>query len=580
MGSALPATIRRLRANVAATAEEGSTLFARKRLAPPAMTARPASDRPVDPARRRWLIAAAAVACAPAWAQAVPRLPAAADEALLLARLSWGLSGPDWAQLQASGAAAWLDEQLAPQGDAALPPAVRAAILALPINTQPFEQLVLSAQQQLKTAREQSRQGDLTAEQRQALLRPAQQHMNALAEAAAQQQLLYALHSRRQLHELMTAFWMNHFSVYQGKGPLRAMMGDYYARVIKPHALGRFEDLLRATVFSPQMLIYLDNWRNVRGRSNENYGREIMELHTLGVGSGYTQQDVTDLSRILTGLGVDLRGAPVRVRPALRADLWQRGLVVFNPARHDPDPKTVLGQTFQGHGLDEIEGVIGLLARHPATAHHVSTQIATYLCSDTPAPALVERMAASWQASDGHIPTVLRTLIAAPEFRASLGHKFKDPQRYVVSAARLFYAGRQPPLLDTQPLVAAQRRLGQPMYGRLTPDGWPLQASAWNGSGQMSERFAWARQLAFAGLARSRPALQGPAMDTAAVSPAGQPAADPPPPWPERPRLDPVLFEQAVAPRLDAATREVLDRTRNPAQWTALLLASPAFMYC
>ncbi len=538
----------------------------------------------VDPSRRRWLLAAAAVACTPVWAQAVPQPRATSQDALRLDRLSWGISDPDWARLQSMGFAAWLDEQLAPHGDAALPPAMQDALAALPVNTQSFEQLVLSAQQQLKAAREQSRQGDLTPEQRQALLRPAQQHMNALAEAAAQQQLLYALHSRRQLHELMTAFWMNHFSVYQGKGPLRAMMGDYYARVIKPHALGRFEDLLRATVFSPQMLIYLDNWRNVRGRINENYGREIMELHTLGVGSGYTQQDVTDLSRILTGLGVDLRGQPVRVRPALRADLLQRGLVVFKPAQHDPDPKTVLGQTFAGHGLDEIEGVIQLLAQHPATARHVSTQIATYLCSDTPSPALVERMAASWQQSGGHIPTVLRAMIAAPEFRASLGRKFKDPQRYVVSAARLLYGGRQPPLLDVQPLVAAQRRLGQPMYGRVTPDGWPMQASAWNGSGQMSDRFAWARQLAFAGLARTQPApiaaMDTAAMDAGAMGPAALPPADPPPAWPQRPRLDPALFEQAVAPRLDAATREVLDRTRNPAQWTALLLASPAFMHC
>ena len=505
-------------------------------------------------------LAACAVRAPARGDQAAPAAGSALENAArehtvaLVNRLTWGATMGDLSDLRRLGVARYVYAQLHPAPDPTLAPEVVAQLQAMTINRTPVADLVRSSSERLRSIR----MSGLPADQKQMQLKAAQQDIGILAREAAEQQLLYALYSPNQLQEQLTWFWMNHFSVFQFKGMLRPMMGDYYASVIKPHALGRFRDLFRATVFSPQMLSYLDNANNARGHVNENYAREIMELHTLGVGAGYTQQDVTNLARVLTGLGVDLTGHPVHVRPALRADLWQRGLVVFNPMRHDPDPKLVLGHTFDGHGLDEINSVIDLLAAHPATARHVSTQLAQYFVADQPLPALIDHMSAAWVRSDGDIAAVLRAMLTAPQFAQSLGGLFKDPMHYVLSTVRLAYEGRT--IRNAQPMVNWLQRLGEPLYGRQTPDGYPLDPGAWNSSGQMTTRFELARIIGSgsAGLFKT---------DT----PNAQPAA-------AFPQLSNAFFYNALQPTLSPATRQALAQANSPQDWNALLLSSPEFM--
>ncbi|MHB1175963.1 MAG: DUF1800 domain-containing protein [Sulfuriferula sp.] len=472
----------------------------------------------------------------------------------LINRLTWGATLGDLNSLRQRGVGRYVNAQLRPAADPVLPPEVVAQLQAMTINRTPVADLARSSFEQLRSIRT----SDLPADEKQQQLKTAQQGISNLAREAAEQQLLYALYSPNQLQEQLAWFWMNHFSVFQYKGILRPMMGDYYARVIKPHALGRFRDLFRATVFSPQMLIYLDNANNARGHINENYAREIMELHTLGVGAGYTQQDVTNLARVLTGLGVKLTGHPARVRPALRADLWQSDLVVFNPMRHDPDPKLVLGRTFQGHGLDEINEVIELLAAHPATARHVSTRLAQYFVADAPPPALIDHMSATWLRTDGDIAAVLQAMLTTPQFAQSLGGLFKNPAHYVVSAVRLAYEGRV--IRNAQPMVNWLARLGEPLYGRQTPDGYPLDAAAWSSSGQMTARFELARLIG-----------SGPAGLFKTDAPGAQPAA-------AFPQLSNAFYYQALQPVLSPATRQALQQANSPQDWNALLLSSPEFM--
>ncbi len=333
--------------------------------------------------------------------------------------------------------------------------------------------------------------------------------------------LLRAVHSPNQLEEQMTWFWTNHFSVFQRKGPLPALVADY-EDAIRPLALGRFRDLLGATARHPAMLIYLDNARNHAGKVNENYARELMELHTLGVDAGYTQRDVQELARVLTGFSVE---------PA--AGLAFR----FRPGRHDYGEKHLLGTTIRGTGESELDTALDLLARHPATARFVSRKLALFMVSDDPPPALVERMAQTFLASDGDIALVLRAMFGSPEFRASLGGKFKDPLHYAVSAARLALEGA--PMKDPRPLLTAVARLGEAPYARQTPDGYSLTRVDWASSGQLAARFEMARAIAYRAPARV---------------------------WSD------------AAGTLGEATREALAKASTTPEWNLLVLASPEFM--
>jgi uncharacterized protein (DUF1800 family) len=293
----------------------------------------------------------------------------------------------------------------------------------------------------------------------------------------------------------MTWFWFNHFNVHLSKHNLRAMVGDY-ENALRAHALGRFRDLLGASALHPAMLRYLDNEANAANRLNENYARELLELHTLGVEGGYAQTDVQELARVLSGLGVDFSGQPPQVRPQLQSLVVTRGLVLFNPLRHDMGDKRLLGDVVRGRGFDEIEQVLDRLARHPSTARFVSRKIATYFVADQPPASLVERMAQRFLQSDGRIAEVLRVMFESAEFEASLAAgqgKFKDPTHYIVSALRVAYD--REPIANAQPIVSALYRMGQAPYNRQTPDGYPLDEAAWSSPGQMAVRFDVARQL-------------------------------------------------------------------------------------
>lgn len=518
---------------------------------------------------------------------------ARAHPVAFLDRIGWGAEAGQLRTLQHLGAVRYLDAQLRPDPDPALPPELQAQLAALPVN-RPLTELVpplASAQRALFLRK---REGDEDATQAQARLQAIQADKNRLTQQAMAQQLLLAVYAPNQLQQRLDWFWQNHFNVFRG-GNVGPMMADYTQRVIAPHALGHFRDLLQATMFSPQMLLYLNNAQNARGHVNENYAREVMELHTLGVGSGYTQADVTNLARVLTGLGVDLADRPVRVRPVLRGELWQQGLVVFNPARHDPDPKLVLGQTLHGRGLDEIEQVITLLADSPATARHVSFELAQYFVADHPDPAMLNAMVRTWAQTQGDIPAVLRTMFTSPQFAASLrAPQFKDPMRYVVSAVRASLNGRV--VTDPQPLIGMLDRLDEPLYGRQTPDGYPLNSGAWDSPGQLTTRFEVARQLGTGAPAlfgppppfmRTEPLLPAldaggsmdemPAMGAMNPMPAAAPKPTPLPHLPP-PELARSAVFLAAEPNLSRATLQALAQADRRVDWNALWLSSPEFM--
>ena len=584
-----------------------------------------ALSSPRNPSRRRWLGRLAALGFAravldvPAMAQmAASPSPAAngldaaaqADPVALLDRVGWGASAGQLRALARMGATAYLQAQLQPSADPAMPPAWAAQLAALPVN-QPLEALIPPIVREERAIR-QARKGDpQAAADTEARLKAINRFKYGLAQQAAAQQVVLGLYAQNGLQQRLSWFWLNHFNVFRG-GNIGPMMGDYTQRVIAPHALGRFRDLLRATMFSPQMLLYLNNAQNARGHVNENYAREVMELHTLGVGSGYTQADVTNLARALTGLGVDLLDKPVRVRPALRAgmkrppdvlstfppegasvpperprgtEVWQQGLVVFNPARHDPDPKTVLGHTLQGRGLDEIDEVIALLADHPATARHISTQLAQYFVADVPPPALIEGMTQRWRATGGQIAEVLRAMFTSPAFIASLRQpQFKDPTRYVLSALRATLGDE--PIRNPQPVLGMLARLGEPLFGRQTPDGYPLGTGAWDGSGQLTARFEVARQIG-----GGAPALFAPPPDfmhqsaPSAAEDRAQtmdaPLADhamAKPPHRSPPDLARSAVYLAQQNQLSTATLRALAQADSRLSWNALWLSSPEFM--
>jgi uncharacterized protein (DUF1800 family) len=471
---------------------------------------------------------------------------------LLLNRLTWGASAPDAAQFASLGREAWLERQLRPPQDDRLPKAAQAEIDALSLSREQMAARVMRMEAESRAAAKIADPG-----RRKAAQQAYQQALAELAREAAQRSLLRALYSPNQLKEQTTWFWFNHFNVHQAKRGLRAMVGDYEDQAIRPHALGRFRDLLEATLKHPAMLRYLDNDLNSAGHINENYAREIMELHTMGVGSGYTQKDVQELARILTGVGVNLTPTAPRLRPADQPLYRREGLFEFNPARHDFGDKVFLGNVIKGSGFSEVEQALDILARQPATAHHVSLRLAAYYLGEAPPPALVDRMAETFRQTDGDIAATLRTLVASPEFDASLGKGFKDPAHYVISAVRFAFGDRL--VRNTVPMQGWLNRLGEGLYAHQTPDGYPLGAASWNGSGQMTQRFEFARWVG-----------SGP---EGLFQPWGGARARPAAPAPPKAR-----FDQRFSYTLAAPTRAALAQAKSPQEWNALLISSPEFM--
>jgi uncharacterized protein (DUF1800 family) len=328
-----------------------------------------------------------------------------------------------------------------------------------------------------------------------------------------------AIYSERQLQQVMDDFWFNHFNVFAGKGEDRYYLTSYERDVIQPHAFGKFKDLVTATAKSPAMLFYLDNFlsadpraaqrqateramrqqmrrggfgrpgpprpqaqqqkKNERGL-NENYGRELMELHTLGVDGGYTQKDVTEVARCFTGWTIE--------KPRVYADFK------FDEKLHDPDPKIVLGKKIHAGGMKDGEQVIDLLAHHASTAKFISTKLARRFVSDRPPPALVIRMAQTFQSSDGDIRAVLKTMIGSPEFwsRDAYRAKIKTSFELVVSAARALGTDVDTPM----PLVQWVGRIGEPLYQCQPPTGYADKADAWVNTGALLNRLNYSLALA------------------------------------------------------------------------------------
>jgi uncharacterized protein (DUF1800 family) len=318
------------------------------------------------------------------------------------------------------------------------------------------------------------------------------ERVRLILQDASEARILRAILSPRQLYEVMVDFWFNHFNVFSGKGLDDVWIGNYEERAIRPFALGRFRDLLFAATKHPAMLVYLDNTlstapgsRGARGNQrglNENFAREVMELHTLGVDGGYTQEDVITLARVFTGWGINPPDA--RVFPEYAA--------VFEGSRHDYSAKVFLGHQLQSRGKAEGEEALDILARSPATAHHISFELAQYFVADEPSSGLVAQLAERFLQSGGDIREVLKTLFASDEFWDSYGRKYRTPYQFVISAVRA--AGV--PVGDVRPLLAAMDQLGMPLYGCLTPDGYRNTEDAWLSPDATTRRIGFATALA------------------------------------------------------------------------------------
>lgn len=340
---------------------------------------------------------------------------------------------------------------------------------------------------------------DLTPEQRETVLALINPQLVVGGELLVTR-LLRDIYSERQLQAVMADFWLNHFNVYLRKGPFAPWyLAQYQNQVILPHALGKFEDLLVATAQSPAMLFYLDQTESVGPNSlaakraamapygharmlgiNENYGRELMELHTLGVNGAYTQQDVIEVAKVFTGWTIE------------RPD--QGGGFFFNENRHEPGSKKVLGHTIREGGEREGLEVLHMLAMSPATAHHVSYEIAQRFVSDNPPPEVVNAMAATWMKTGGDIREVLRTMIESPQFWSPQAYraKVKTPEEYVISAVRATGGD----VVHPAALVEAIGQLGMPLYGCQTPNGYAWTAEAWLNSGDLLDRMNFSLALA------------------------------------------------------------------------------------
>lgn len=276
----------------------------------------------------------------------------------------------------------------------------------------------------------------------------------------------------------MTEFWFNHFNVFVGKGPVRPFVGHYAVNAIRANAMGRFEDLLLATARHPAMLLYLDQAQSNNRGLNENYAREVMELHTLGLNNGYTQNDVRELARILTGWTVNLKDGE-GFRFAVRL--------------HDSGEKIFLGRRYGNAGVAEGEEALRFLARQPATARRIAQRLATFFVADQPPAALVERMSNTYLATQGDIRAVMRTMIESPDFWAAGNTLFKTPLDFACSA--LTATGGVKERRDVVQTLGFLAQAGQPMHGWQTPDGYKTDAATWLAPEALTRRADYAMAL-------------------------------------------------------------------------------------
>lgn len=433
-----------------------------------------------------------------------------------LNRAAFGPRPGDLEAVAATGARGYLERQLNPES-IPIPAELREQIGALRTLRMTPPDLFAEFQQPIRAAAK----GDVEAK------KAARRHARQVVQEAVYARIVRAIYGPRQLQEVLTAFWFNHFNVFAGKGLCSIWTGAFEEEAIRPHTLGRFRDLLGATARHPAMLFYLDNWRNTApgspgargkfGGINENYAREVMELHTLGVNGGYHQADVIALAHMLTGWslarpgfarrmgrfgGMVGGGAPGgggffgrfrRFRANAAGPVADSYGFRFYPRRHDYSDQTFLGRKITGGGMAEGARALDLLAASPATARHLSFQLAQYFVADEPPPALVERMARRYLDSDGELRAVLATMFMSAEFADPRYRrvKFKTPYEYVISSARA--AGVE--VRNVRPLAGAMAMMGMPLYGCQTPNGYGNTRAAWLNPDGMMMRLGFATAL-------------------------------------------------------------------------------------
>jgi uncharacterized protein (DUF1800 family) len=441
-------------------------------------------------------------------------------------RIGYGPRPGDVERVRAIGLQRYIDEQLHPErvADGAMP-ARLAALTSVTMSSREIAERYELPTIEVRQERKQNAADAATNPSDPPMIDPVQQKANSLVLELSEQKMLRAVYSDRQLQEVLTDFWFNHFNVDARKGRDRFMVTEYERDTIRPQVLGTFRELLEATAKSPAMLFYLDNWmsadpggphremrppRIVRGRFgavfmppmpqpqrpnepmrgigapgvrnglNENYGRELMELHTLGVDGGYTQKDVTEVARAFTGWTM----------PGPR----QGNGFTFDPRLHDSGEKIVLGHVIKaGGGESDGEKVLDILARHPSTAMFIATKLVRRFVGDTPPPGLVARAAARFRETDGDLREVTRAILTSPEFLSpdAFGAKVKTPFEFVASAVRATGADVQ----DALPLVRALQQLGMPLYQCQPPTGYKDTADAWMNTGALVGRMNFSARL-------------------------------------------------------------------------------------
>ena len=505
----------------------------------------------------------------------------------LLNRLGFGPSPGDVARVRRIGFERYIDEQLRPgtREDAGLEGRL-AGLDTLRMSSRELAETYF-VPALLERRRTQQRTASLPAgaepgsqrEMRTPELRDLMQAQRRVFTDLAQQKILRAVYSQRQINEVMVDFWFNHFNVFAGKGQTRNYLTEYERETIRPNVLGKFRTLLAATAQSPAMLFYLDNWQSAapegaptsagarraamgreagrRGRTglarrrtmadlpatalnrrprglNENYARELMELHTLGVDGGYTEKDVQEVARAFTGWTI--------------ANPRQGGGFQFEARMHDDGEKTVLGHRLEaGGGRRDAEEVLNILAAHPSTARFISAKLARRFVADDPPAPLVDRAAARFSETGGDIREVVRTIVTSPEFFSPASHraKVKTPFEFVAASLRATAAE----VTDAMPLVQAMRDLGMPLYQCQPPTGYADRAEAWVNAGALLNRMSFA-------VALTTGRLRGVSTGVA---------------------LKETLVNEVLAGELTPSTRTTVAKASTPSQAIALLLGSPEF---
>ncbi|MCC0177539.1 DUF1800 domain-containing protein [Waterburya agarophytonicola K14] len=409
------------------------------------------------------------------------------DSEYILGRLSFGATSEQLQAVKTKGIEAYIQEQLEPQNVPESP-----AFTPYLEKFNSVYQKPLELQRQYAALNQQLKNNpNLSNSQIEKLEQKKNNLKQTARDSATEVHLARAVYSSRQLQEVMVDFWFNHFNVFVNKGAIHFWLSDYENK-IRDRALGNFRDLLEATATSPAMLIYLDNELNTNPQSssakgkysglNENYARELMELHTLGIDGGYSQQDIITLARILTGWTVDYNG--------------KRGNedgFFFNSQRHDPGEKVFLDRQITAQGIEEGRQALDILASHPATAHFISYKLAQYFVADNPPANLVDSLAQKFLTSNGNIKVVMDALIHSPEFSSrDYQQKFKTPYQYLVSLVRMAEIDRP----NFERMQGMLRQLSMPVYLCVPPTGYKNTQDAWLNPQAMLQRITFASAIA------------------------------------------------------------------------------------